>query len=816
MYSNKNAEIFISYSRNDSKRVEEIIDWLCGHGLDKSMIYRDKASLIGGRSYLTAIARAISNCKVLVFFISKNSIESTWVGKELFCASDENKNILPVFIEDVVLPPSHKLLLGPIHQIQLFGDKIETKYYSVLQSFNSLGIEFPFEFSENNWNRNLLNRIFDKEDQLKTDFFLFPISGIFTFAARRMHAKGHACLNFDDFIAGLIKKGNLTRYLLLQNKINPDLLYNQICDHDEKYGSGKQDASNHRTCERIDSEHQKDVQDLLDKFTISNKKQFHQNLADFFLNNFSKSVSEDDIIITLIKTGHWQKINCPGLPDANTIKQGLIMRRQQAFFDDNGLISFTGFDDTAIRIIKSIHSMAVKYNAFPITNRLILTVFLTIQGYGRRVCKQAGIDTNHFAKLLMQNSESNKQRRSVQLNFEASSRILLPVIIAAGSFINSENKITDRDLFKAFCLKSDNNFKIALKQPPISIDIDALCMIEPSDKPEIDSADISIIPEISDKKTIQPPIDLEDDSPVHFDFQVKNVINEAKNLAVNSCWQEITTPHLYVAMIDAASDLFNKILQPYNIDPDDLKQIVLSVVPGKDDDDDDDEILGLSNNVQEIVISASKKAQASGRKQIKLNDLFKVFFENGGGIVGEILTKIGMDEIMQIGIEDKEQFVINQKTLKDKNTECAFDSSVSDIIRKAANLANTDGWPEVKSPHLFLAMVDSETFPHKKSLQKNGINKKQVMQIIISVVPPRKLQNSSKNIVYSTHVDIILTRARDIAISVGRNNITEKDLLNAFFIDGGGIVGDVLKNTGLEILMSTISEKNGNVVYVNF
>lgn len=88
--------------------------------------------MIPGENWDDEIAIALIKSLLVVVFISKNSVLSENVKKEVALASNENINIVPIYLEDVQLPPGLELHLIRTHAIQqyLLLDKDYLKKYT--------------------------------------------------------------------------------------------------------------------------------------------------------------------------------------------------------------------------------------------------------------------------------------------------------------------------------------------------------------------------------------------------------------------------------------------------------------------------------------------------------------------------------------------------------------------------------------------------------------------------------------------------------------------------------------------------------------
>jgi hypothetical protein len=65
--------------------------------------------------------RGLNKSSAFVFVVSKDSIKSTNVLKELTLASDKNKSVYPLFIHDVEVPEEMELALSEIQRLDFFS-----------------------------------------------------------------------------------------------------------------------------------------------------------------------------------------------------------------------------------------------------------------------------------------------------------------------------------------------------------------------------------------------------------------------------------------------------------------------------------------------------------------------------------------------------------------------------------------------------------------------------------------------------------------------------------------------------------------------
>ena len=130
-------EVFISYGSADRERIQDLVSRLRQAGVT---VWIDEAGIEGAAMWSEEIVGAINHCKVLILAISSNSAKSKNVVRELALASEEEKTILPVFIESTEIPESMKYQLAGIQRVEYFAGNEEKAIGSVLRALSRLGI----------------------------------------------------------------------------------------------------------------------------------------------------------------------------------------------------------------------------------------------------------------------------------------------------------------------------------------------------------------------------------------------------------------------------------------------------------------------------------------------------------------------------------------------------------------------------------------------------------------------------------------------------------------------------------------------------
>jgi len=95
------GQIFISYSRVDTKFVTRLIDDLSKQGLD---IWMDQSDIGAGQRWDSVIQDALEACGLFIIILSPHSVESENALDELSFAINSNKRIIPILLENCEIP----------------------------------------------------------------------------------------------------------------------------------------------------------------------------------------------------------------------------------------------------------------------------------------------------------------------------------------------------------------------------------------------------------------------------------------------------------------------------------------------------------------------------------------------------------------------------------------------------------------------------------------------------------------------------------------------------------------------------------------
>jgi tetratricopeptide (TPR) repeat protein len=145
--------LFISYAHADRDVALKISKALKKSGIE---VWIDK-SIVGGQVWTSDITRAIRTARAILLVASSRSLTRPIVKKEIFYAVDENKPIVPVFIEEAKIPDDLKLHLSGLHFMYINKLLPQDQIPNILQALKQLG----FDVIERYWRIAEVNHISD-------------------------------------------------------------------------------------------------------------------------------------------------------------------------------------------------------------------------------------------------------------------------------------------------------------------------------------------------------------------------------------------------------------------------------------------------------------------------------------------------------------------------------------------------------------------------------------------------------------------------------------------------------------------------------
>jgi formylglycine-generating enzyme required for sulfatase activity len=130
-------QIFISYSRKDAEKVDDLITRLEADGYS---VWVDREGIRGGDQWRQKIVKAIDNCQTFLCVLTPNSVISNNVRKELDIAEESKIPIIPVLLQDIVLPTDMRYQLAGLQKLDLSKD-FDSGFVQLVQSLMEKGLK---------------------------------------------------------------------------------------------------------------------------------------------------------------------------------------------------------------------------------------------------------------------------------------------------------------------------------------------------------------------------------------------------------------------------------------------------------------------------------------------------------------------------------------------------------------------------------------------------------------------------------------------------------------------------------------------------
>jgi TolB-like protein/Flp pilus assembly protein TadD len=130
-------DVFISYSRDNQQEVIRLVEYLREQGI---AVWMDETDIHGATIWTKEIVEAIRVCNLFILAISQHSTGSKNVVKELALASEREKIILPIYLEQCDIPETMEYQLAGIQNIALYTLDKAKAYEFVHQTIRRLGV----------------------------------------------------------------------------------------------------------------------------------------------------------------------------------------------------------------------------------------------------------------------------------------------------------------------------------------------------------------------------------------------------------------------------------------------------------------------------------------------------------------------------------------------------------------------------------------------------------------------------------------------------------------------------------------------------
>jgi hypothetical protein len=133
----RTPEVMVSYSSRDRARVTQFVHALRQSGV---ALWIDHSGIDGAQRWSEEIVNAIEASRVVLLFISRASMESVNIPKEVALAWESGKEFLPVALEEAKIPKSMQYQLAGIQYVKLYEGDPDAKFEAVLRALVRKGV----------------------------------------------------------------------------------------------------------------------------------------------------------------------------------------------------------------------------------------------------------------------------------------------------------------------------------------------------------------------------------------------------------------------------------------------------------------------------------------------------------------------------------------------------------------------------------------------------------------------------------------------------------------------------------------------------
>jgi len=128
-YQGKRNFIFSSYKREEMEVIAQYLNHIVDWGYS---VWYD-AGIPGGADWLAMLETKVSNCKLMVVFLSPAAVDSQWVRNEVFLAISKEKPIVAIKLEEVELKHGLGLALVSTQFLKCWSSDFEEKLKTAIK-----------------------------------------------------------------------------------------------------------------------------------------------------------------------------------------------------------------------------------------------------------------------------------------------------------------------------------------------------------------------------------------------------------------------------------------------------------------------------------------------------------------------------------------------------------------------------------------------------------------------------------------------------------------------------------------------------------
>ncbi len=310
--------------------------------------------------------------------------------------------------------------------------------------------------------------VFGKDGKLDRDRFRFEIDAVLRRARRRQRQHGRSVVGVGDFVAGLVRIGDLTRLALREQKSDPDAAYTGMLAAVEPPPPGAAPAADAPALPLARDDFHPDLVAVLDRASPAAAPGAP-----------APDVTERAVLLALTDGDRWAAGGQPLLPPADAVRAWLAGDRA-ARVDANGQLRLDGLDPAARKAVDRAHALAQQRGYHPIPNRLVLAALLaSLPEELAATVRGQGVADDELCALMLALTDGKKPA-TFALTPDATEGVVRPMLDRA-AVLAEGGPVSVGCLFRAYCQTAEPHMKAFLAglPRPWKLDLKAFATGEP-------------------------------------------------------------------------------------------------------------------------------------------------------------------------------------------------------------------------------------------------------------------------------------------------------------------------------------------------
>jgi ATP-dependent Clp protease ATP-binding subunit ClpA len=306
-----------------------------------------------------------------------------------------------------------------------------------------------------------------------------------------------------------------------------------------------------------------------------------------------------------------------------------------------------------------------------------------------------------------------------------------------------------------------------------------------------------------------------------FSERARKVVVDAQAEACSVGAREVTTEHLFLALLRQPDSIAREVLSRLEVDAETVRAKVVSYL--KEDQPDlvrrivnrwpqaqprgPTEGLKLSSRAKAIIRLAEQESPKLGNRYIGTEHILLALIADSGGVSGRILSNLGVDLIRAraVAIEVQNEHITGQRA----DPWSKFEETAVMILRRAGSEAMRLASSRVEPTHILMAALIESPPWITRSLEALGCDAEDLCSRLATAIPTRRL-GPDEELDWSWSAHRAVDRAKIAALA---DRVTAVNLLLAAWDEiATGEFGAVLQGwPATDIHAALIPDCNGHV-----